>query len=500
MSGTVLISQNAAQNTLKKCKVTLTIVEGLRDYARENGLNMSAILENALKSGEFTAKKGLFYNNPPVERFNSENDSFLSEFSSNVELSDNIDFARAYDKTKIGDSSRLPANHQNTQCASYIHVNTNFDKIFSKNDEIMNFFINYRNQLCSTVMSTTNQILQDMDVPQHIVQAVSQQVLMSLLNLNGALPLPTQKPPQQNLSIAEYFSMKERDFREYAKDTGTKTEAVINSYCSYLRKMYGISKPSDLTNYRLVHGKDLNGNQKRALAKMLKFMRFSQGLEEFNGYDLSRFTEYLKEAKLSKTTTQKGRHRNISEEGLKEAFNKISHKMETDFVRQIGKLIYYSGCRWAQLMRVLCLKNKNIEIDGDICIVDGSEAQLGEHKQCIKLYFPVECYSFIKNFKIPLLHCQKGKPFPRNGLVWIAKALDVKLDSGELINSASLRKYNYNVLRVDCKIDKDIADMIQSRLTIDTGNKYYLDADKLCREAYKKAVGIYRRRLPWDSE
>ena len=57
MAGAVLISQNAAQNGFKKCKVTLSISEIARDYAKENNLNMSSVLENALKSGSFNIKK-----------------------------------------------------------------------------------------------------------------------------------------------------------------------------------------------------------------------------------------------------------------------------------------------------------------------------------------------------------------------------------------------------------------------------------------------------------
>ena len=57
MAGAILISQNAAQNGFKKCKVTLSISEMARDYAKANSLNMSSVLENALKSGSFNIKK-----------------------------------------------------------------------------------------------------------------------------------------------------------------------------------------------------------------------------------------------------------------------------------------------------------------------------------------------------------------------------------------------------------------------------------------------------------
>ena len=57
MSELLLISQNATQNGFKKCKVTLSISEMARDYAKANNLNMSSVLENALKSGSFNIKK-----------------------------------------------------------------------------------------------------------------------------------------------------------------------------------------------------------------------------------------------------------------------------------------------------------------------------------------------------------------------------------------------------------------------------------------------------------
>ena len=57
MAESLLISQNAPQNGFKKCKVTLSISEIARDYAKANNLNMSSVLENALKSGSFNIKK-----------------------------------------------------------------------------------------------------------------------------------------------------------------------------------------------------------------------------------------------------------------------------------------------------------------------------------------------------------------------------------------------------------------------------------------------------------
>ena len=59
MAGAVLISQNAAQNCVKKCKVTLSISELAKEYAKQNNINMSSVLENALKSGSFDIKKKL---------------------------------------------------------------------------------------------------------------------------------------------------------------------------------------------------------------------------------------------------------------------------------------------------------------------------------------------------------------------------------------------------------------------------------------------------------
>ena len=66
MTATVLISQNSAQNGFKKCKVTLSISEMARDYAKANSLNMSSVLENALKSGSFNIKKSYSGAEPPA--------------------------------------------------------------------------------------------------------------------------------------------------------------------------------------------------------------------------------------------------------------------------------------------------------------------------------------------------------------------------------------------------------------------------------------------------
>ena len=57
MTGKLLISQNKAQNGLKKVHVTLSISELARDYAKINRINLSSLLENTLKSGSFNIKK-----------------------------------------------------------------------------------------------------------------------------------------------------------------------------------------------------------------------------------------------------------------------------------------------------------------------------------------------------------------------------------------------------------------------------------------------------------
>ena len=71
MTVAVLISQNAAQNGFKKCKVTLSISEIARDYAKANNLNMSSVLENALKSGSFNIKKSYSGAEPPAVEISS---------------------------------------------------------------------------------------------------------------------------------------------------------------------------------------------------------------------------------------------------------------------------------------------------------------------------------------------------------------------------------------------------------------------------------------------
>lgn len=497
MAGAVLISQNTAQNRLKKVHVTLSISELARDYAKQNNLNMSSVLENALKSGSFDIKKSSSGANRHITGFICENDSKLIEFSSNVEVSKHFDFVRASD-TRIYPEV-LQTNRNSIKFNSFDNdfEITNLERLFlenHKNLEISNFFINYKMALFNVIMTNTEAILNNAGYPPELVNAVSAQLFSMMVN--GGSTVPQMKQPE-NLSIAEYFARHELEFREYARDD-IKTERVLDSYCKYLSGMYSITKPADITNYKVIHGKHLNKNQKNALSKIFKFMRFSQGMDEFNGISIERFTVYLHEAKLN-NETRSGRQRRISTESLRLCFEKIHHKQHEDFIRKVGKLIYYSGARYEQIIRVLASKHKHIEKDGDICVVDASTAQIGEHKQAIRFYFPVECYDFIKNCKVPTLkHNTAKKTQPKYFYQWIEHGLNVHLDNGDLINVSSLRKYNYNVLRLDLKADKNTADMIQSRVTSDIGDKHYLDGDGLCRSVYKDAVKIYRERLPWE--
>lgn len=495
MTGTVLISQNAPQNGFKKCKVTLSISEMARDYAKANNLNMSSVLENALKSGDFNIKKGLSYKNPSIRGFISEKVAILNDFSSNVEPSCLSGFVRAVDNRVSSEVFQTNRNSNKFDSFEYDLVNAKKNKIILQNSEnfvINDSFINYIDEVFTMIMTKTQETLVRMGISPEILTIITEEVRQSL-NV-GMLPAANYV---ENLSIAEFFARHELEFRAYAADD-VKTEKVLDYYCNYLAQCYGICKPSDLTTYKAIHGKNLNSNQKHALAKLFKFMKFAKNMESFNGIDLGRFTDYLNAAKITTQSKQTGRQRRISNEALKTCFEQISHKKETEFVQRVGKLIYYSGCRFEQLIRVLTSKNKHIEIHGDFCVLDGSAAALGDHKKLLKLYFPVECYDFLMNFKIPKLNCQKGKPEPKHGPMWISRALDVRLESGELINCASLRKYNYNVLRVDLKINKDIADLLQSRVTADVGTEHYLDGESLCREAYGKAVKILRERLPWE--
>ena len=432
-----------------------------------------------------------------ITGFICENHSILNDFSSNVERLNHFTFARASDTRIYPEVLQTNRNFIKFDSFDNDFEITNLERLFLENPKnlvIHDFFINYKTALCNAIMSKTETILNNAGYPPELVNAVSAQLFSMMVN--GSSNIPQMKHPE-NLSIAEYFARHELEFREYARDD-IKTERVLDSYCKYLSRMFSITKPADITNYKVIHGKHLNKNQKNALSKIFKFMRFSQGIDDFNGISIERFTVYLHEAKLN-NEKRSGRQRRISPESLRLCFEKIHHKQHEDFIRKVGKLIYYSGARYEQIIRVLASKQKHIEKDEDICIVDASSAQVGEHKQAIRFYFPVECYDFIKNCKVPTLkHNTEKKTQPKYFYQWIEHGLNVHLDNGDLINVSSLRKYNYNVLRLDLKADKNTADMIQSRVTSDIGDKHYLDGDGLCRSVYKEAVKIYRERLPWE--
>lgn len=499
MTGTVLISQNAPQNGFKKCKVTLSISEMARDYARENGINMSSVLESALKSGDFIIKNRASLRNEHRTGFISENDAILNEFTSNVVTLDYPQFARACDSRNYGEIEELNAISTESVLVNPNHVYTKKTRVFQnyqnnvENSMIHDSFINYSNFLVNAIMTKIQNFNPS---PEFIAQ-----VLTAVNLVNSQLNIPQvmlHAPTPQVRSIAEYFATCRDEFKLYALENGVGTKKTLITYVNCLSKMAGVTKPSDLTTYKMITGKPLTKNQKMALSKLFRYMRFVDCMDEFNGYPLEKWHLYLDEVKIVRAKSQ-SRQRNISTEALREAVSRIHHKEHKQFLQRIVKLMYYSGARFEQLMRLLEQNEKSIVIDGDICVVSAKSIQIGEKKKAFNFYFPSECASFINKCKIPSPSRRKGKQTEYKNQ-WMEHTLNkISLESGEKITSSNLRKYNYNVYRVDCKIPKETADMLQSRTSEqDVGDKHYLSQDEVCREAYHTAVKILRERLPWE--
>lgn len=500
MAGAKLVSQNKSRNGTNKIHVTLSISESLRDYAKESGINMSSVLESALKSGDFIIKNRASLRNEHRTGFISENDAILNEFTSNVVTLDYPQFARACDSRNYGEIEELNAISQESVLVNPNHVYTKKTRVFQnyqnnvENSMIHDSFINYCNVLCSSIMTK----VQSLNLSSEYIAQIA-----AVVNLvNAQMNVPQIHPPTpQSRSIAEYFATCRDEFKIYAHDNGVGTKKTLITYCNCLSKMAGVVKPSDLTTHKMITGKSLTKNQKMALSKLFRYMRFVDCMDEFNGYPLEKWHLYLDEVKIVRAKSQ-SRQRNISTEALREAVSRIHHKEHKQFLQRIVKLMYYSGARFEQLMRLLEQKEKDIVIDDDICIVSAEAIQIGNKKKAIHFYFPAECANFIRNLnknKIP-------SPSRRNGKTteyrhqWIDHTINnVVLETGEKITPSNLRKYNYNCMRVDCKIDKETADLIQSRTSEqDTGTKHYLSQTDVCRDAYKQAVKVLRDRLPWE--
>lgn len=501
MAGAVLISQNAAQNSVKKCKVTLSISECMRDYAKENNLNMSSILETALKSGDFIIKNRASLRNEHRTGFICENHSILDDFSANVEVSNNFTFARACDSRFYPNTEILNADFTENELVNANHVYTKMPRVFSDSENnAQNFvtydsFINYSNFLVNTIMTKVQNFNPSPEFIAQILTAVN--MINAQMNVP---PVMLHAPTPQVKSIAEYFAACRDEFKLYALENGVGTKKTLTTYVNCLSTMAGVTKPSDLTTYKMITGKPITKNQKMALSKLFRYMRFVDCKDEFNGYPLEKWHLYLDEVKIVRAKSQ-SRQRNISTEALREAVSRIHHKEHKQFLQRISKLMYYSGARFNQLMRLLEQKEKEIVIDGDICIVSAKSIQIGEKKKAFNFYFPAECADFIRNCnknKIPSPSCRKGKQTEYTHQ-WMEHTINkISLESSR-ITASNLRKFNYNVYRVDCKIPKETADMLQSRTSEqDVGDKHYLSQDEVCREAYHTAVKILRERLPWE--
>lgn len=403
---------------------------------------------------------------------------------------------RAYDSCISQDIEELNAISQEGVLVNVNPVYTNSARVFSnygnnaQNFAIHDSFINYSNFLVNAIMTKVQNINNS---PEFIAQIIT---AVNLVNAQMGIPQMLQAPAPQFQSIAEYFLNHSHEFQLYAVNDGIKTPKTLTTYTNHLQKMHGITKPSDLTSYTMITGKQFTNSQKLALAKLFRYMRFREGLESFNGYPLEKWSLYLSETKVTVGKCQ-SRQRNISTDGLREAVSLMHHKHHDDFIKKMAKLLYYSGARAEQLLRLLAEKEKEIIIDGDICIVNAHKIQIGDKKRAFKFYFPAECADFIRKCKIPSLSCRTSKPKYENQ--WIVEAMRATLDSGERVTAAIFRKFNYNVYRVECKIPREIADMLQSRVSgMEIGDKHYLSQDEVCREAYHTAVKILRERLPWE--
>lgn len=496
MAGAKLVSQNKSRNGTNKIHVTLSISESLRTYAKESGINMSSVLESALKSGDFLIKKHAFRWDARKSGLFFENDANLSEFTSNAVTLDYPQFVRACDSCVSQDIEELNAISQERVLVNGNPVYTNSTRVFSnyenntQNFALHDSFINYANILVNTIMTKAQNFNPS---PEFIAQIIT---AVNLVNSQMNIPQMLQAPAPQFQSIAEYFSNHSHEFQLYAVNDGIKTPKTLTTYINNLNKMHGITKPSDLTSYSMISGKQFTNSQKLALAKLIKYMRFVDGLESFNGYSLEKWSLYLRETKVTVGKCQ-SRARNISTDGLREAVSLMHHKHHDDFIKKMAKLLYYSGARAEQLLRLLAEKEKEIIIDGDICIVNAHKIQIGDKKRAFKFYFPAECADFIRKCKIPSLSCRTSKPKYENQ--WIVEAMRATLSTGERVTAAIFRKFNYNVYRVDCKIEKSTADMLQSRVSgMEIGDKHYLSQDEICRDAYKQAVKVLRERLPWE--
>ncbi|ALM76456.1 hypothetical protein TBCH5v1_2567 [Thermococcus barophilus] len=206
------------------------------------------------------------------------------------------------------------------------------------------------------------------------------------------------------------------------------------------------------------------------------FLNFLFEIGLINMEDYERMKKAIQSKKAEAPSEEVFEKININE--IKKAYKraieyvKTKSRIPNDPFPLFFKFLYYTGLRLDQAVRIFKnLKKSDIKFEGNIAYILTHEAKRGKKGTYIAImpkHFGEELTENIRY--VGNLPERIDKRFGKEGINFGAKLL---------------RKFHYNFLRQN-GVEKDIAEFIQGRSSVDVGSTYYLDKIRLAKEQYKK--------------
>lgn len=263
-----------------------------------------------------------------------------------------------------------------------------------------------------------------------------------------------------------------KEYLTYCSKTGMSVGRTASDYLVSIRRLDDVVLPTDLSDYKAQHGKNITDKQRKGLLKFFNFLETKKMQSNYNGYPLVVWRANLRIAEYG-DERKEGRIKDLTSKEINNARDRISN----DAVKDYFTLLSYSGARHSHLFEAL--KDKRREIlhpaPGVICI-DVKDLSAGTKNES-RFYFPEEMEPVIKAYEHPYSADK------------IQKVIGASGTEDRPVNVASLRKWNYNMMLTGSKrIEETAADHIQGRSPKTVGARHYADLDKIAAEGYASLV------------
>jgi len=313
----------------------------------------------------------------------------------------------------------------------------------------------------------------------------SQKEVMDILQTEDIFyePIP-QKQTLEGFSLNALWKKNKDKFLSWylnKKYKGKKLEELeknqrktIKMYLNYLDKLF--------TKYEIRNNLDImealkNENYNKWYANALRnFLNFLFEVSLITLEERERLKQAIQSKKAEAPSEKIFEKININE--IKKAYQKAIEYVKTksrisnDPFPLFFKFLYYTGLRLDQAVRIFKnLKKNDIKFEDNIAYILTHEAKRGKKGTYIAIMPKDFGKELAENIEyVSNLSKRIDKRFGKEGIDFGAKLL---------------RKWHYNFLRQN-GVEKDIAEFIQGRSSVDVGSTHYLDKVRLAKEQYKK--------------